>query len=152
MKNNRKKAAEVAGEILKEMTTPEERGFVCMYPDNCEICIKAAVVGETTTTCEDELIDDHYKENTKNLDGKFELGIYTSPHIDEIDLNLLTPQLELNKKIWRAWIRLSEGGIIGIPFPAIDESTAKIRAYQASNIFNGELLELEDLGYIPLKP
>lgn len=152
MKNNRKNAAEVAGEILKEMTTPEERGFVCMYPDNCEICIKAAVVGGTTTTCEDELIDDHYKEKTNILDGKFELGIYASPHIDEIDLNLVTPQLEINKKIWRAWIELSEGGIIGIPFPAIDESLARKRAITACNIFDGELLELEDLGYQRLKP
>lgn len=152
MKNNRKKAAELADKILKEMTTPEERGFICMYPDNCEICIKAAEVGETTTACEDELEDPNYKEKTNKLDGKFNLGIYASPHIDEIELNLLTPQLELNIKIWRAWIRLSEGGIIGIPFPAIDESTAKIRAYQASNIFNGELLELEDLGFLPLKP
>ncbi len=152
MKNNRKKAAEVADKILKEMTTPEERGFVCMYPDNCEICIKAAVVGQTTTACEDELVDDHYKEKTKNLDGKFELGIYATPHIDEIDLDQITPKPQSNKKIWRAWIRLSEGGVVGLPFPATDESIARTRAITASYIFDGELLELEDLGFLDLKP
>lgn len=152
MKNNRKKAAELADKILKEMTTPEERGFVCMYPDNCEICIKAAEVGETTTACEDELEDNNYKEKTKNLDGKFELGIYTTPHIDENDINQQTSLPKSNKKIWRAWLRLSQGGILGIPFPAIDEQEANRRAFLASKIFNGELLELEDLGFLSLKP
>lgn len=152
MKNNRKKAAEIADQILKEMTTPEERGFVCMYPDNCEICIKAAVVGQTTTACEDELIDDRYKEKTKNLDGKFELGIYTTPHIEMIDLCQSTSQSNPNKKIWRVWLRLYQGGILGIPFPAIDEQEANHRAFLASKIFNGELLELEDLGFLSLKP
>lgn len=152
MKNDRKKAAEVADKILKEMTTPEERGFVCMYPDNCDICIKAAVVGETTTACEDELIDDRYKEKTNYLDGKFALGIYTTPHIEMIDLYQSTPKLNPNKKIWRAWIRLHEGGIIGIPFPAKNERIAKIRAFRASIVFYGDLLELEDLGSLDLKP
>lgn len=152
MKNDRKKAAEVADKILKEMTTPEERGFVCMYPDNCEICIKAAVVGETTTACEDELIDERYKEKTKNLDGKFALGIYTTPHIEMIDLCNSTQQSNPNKKIWRAWIRLHEGGIIGIPFPAKNERIAKVRAFRASIVFYGDLLELEDLGSLDLKP
>lgn len=152
MKVNRKKAAEVADEILKEMTTPEERGFVCMYPDNCEICIKAAVVGETTTACEDELIDERYKEKTNNLDGKFALGLYTTPHIEMIDLCKPTQQSNSNKKIWRVWLKLYEGGIIGIPFPASDESVAKTRAFQAAHTFNGEILELEDLGSLDLKP
>lgn len=152
MKNNRKKAAELADKILKEMTTPEERGFVCMYPDNCEICIKAAAIGQTTTACEDELEDDHYKEKTKNLDGKFELGLYITPHIDENDIDQQTSLPKSNKKIWRVWLRLSDGGIIGIPFPAIDISEAHNRAFLASKIFNGELLELEDLGFLPLRP
>lgn len=152
MSNNRKKAVEVADEILKEMTTPEERGFVCMYPDNCEVCIKAAVVGGTTTACEDELIDDRYKEKTNNLDGKFALGIYTTPHIEMIDLCQTTPQSNTNKKIWRVWLKLYEGGIIGIPFPAKDKSIAKTTALLAAHIFNGEILELEDLGFLDLKP
>lgn len=152
MKNNRKKAAELADKILKEMTTPEERGFVCMYPDNCEICIKAAEVGETTTACEDELEDHNYKEKTKNLDGKFELGIYSTPHTDGTDLDLQIPNPNSLKKIWRVWLRLSQGGILGIPFPAIDKTEANNRAFLASKIFNGELLELEDLGFLPLKP
>lgn len=152
MKNNRKKAVEVAGEILKEMTTPEERGFVCMYPDNCEICIKAAVVGGTTTACEDELIDDHYKEKTNTLDGKFALGIYTTPHIDENNIDQQTSLPKSNKKIWRVWLRLFVGGIIGIPFPAADSETANYLATRASYIFDGEILELEDLGFLPLKP
>lgn len=152
MKNNRKKAAELADKILKEMTTPEERGFICMYPDNCETCIKAAEIGQTTTACEDELEDKHYKEKTNTLDGKFELGIYSTPHIDEKDPDQKTPHQQSNKKIWRAWIRLNDGGIIGIPFPATDEIIANTRAYKASVIFHGELIELEDLGYLQLKP
>lgn len=152
MNNKSKKAVEVADKILKEMTTPEERGFVCMYPDNCEICIRAAVVGQTTTACEDELIDDHYKEKTNVLDGKFELGIYSTPHTDETDLDPQIPNPNSLKKIWRVWLRLDDGGIIGIPFPAIDERTAKLRATLASQIFNGKVLELEDLGYQRLKP
>lgn len=152
MNNNSKKAVETADKILKEMTTPEERGFVCMYPDNCEICIKAAEVGQTTTACEDELIDDHYKEKTNVLDGKFELGIYSSPHTDETDPDPLIPNPNIIKKIWRVWLRLSQGGILGIPFPAIDKTEANNRAFLASKIFNGELLELEDLGFLPLKP
>lgn len=152
MKNNRKKAAELADKILKEMTTPEERGFVCMYPDNCDICIKAAVVGQTTTACEDELEDHNYKEKTKNLDGKFELGIYTTPHIDENDINQQTSLPKSNKKIWRVWLRLYQGGILGIPFPATDASIARYRATKAAIIFNGEIIELEDLGFLSLKP
>ena len=152
MSNKSKKSVETAIKILKEMTTPEERGFVCMYPDNCDICIKAAVVGGTTTACEDELIDDRYKEKTNNLDGKFALGIYTTPHIEMIDLCQSTPQSNSNKKIWRAWIRLHEGGIIGIPCPAKNERIAKIRAFRASIVFYGDLLELEDLGNLPLRP
>ena len=146
------KAAELADKILKEMTTPEERGFICMYPDNCEICIKAAEVGETTTACEDELEDPKYKEKTKNLDGKFALGIYTTPHVDVNDFDILTQHLISNKKIWRAWLRLSDGGIIGIPFPAIDALEAGKRSFLASKIFNGKLLEIEDLGYLSSKP
>lgn len=152
MKNNEKKSAENADKILKTMTTPEERGFICMYPDNCEICIKAAEVGQTTTACEDELEDDHYKEKTNILDGKFKLGIYSAPHIDENDPDQKTSHLESNKKIWRAWIRLIDGGIIGIPYPAIDKRIAKVMAINASYIFYGKLLELEDLGYVSLKP
>lgn len=152
MKNNRKKAVELADELLKEMTTPEERGFICMYPDNCEICIKAAEVGETTTACEDELEDPNYKEKTKNLNGKFELGIYTTPHIDENDINKQTALPKSNKKIWRVWLRLSDGGILGIPFPAVDKKEANHRAFLAVKIFNAELLELEDLGFLSLKP
>lgn len=146
------KSKEKAGLLLKEMSTPEERGFVCMYPDNCDICIKSAVEGETTTACEDELIDGRYKEKTNNLDGKFALGIYTTPHIEMTDLCQSTPQSKSNKKIWRAWLRLNEGGIMGIPFPAIDKIVANSLASQASIIFNGELLDLEDLGYLDLKP
>ena len=152
MKNSRKKAAELAAQILKEMTTPAERGFVCMYPDNCEICIKAAAVGQTTTACEDELEDDHYKEKTKYLDGKFQLGIYTTPHEDENEPDQKISPSNSMKKIWRVWLRLSKGGILGIPFPAIDEKEANHRAFLASKIFNGELLELEDLGFLSLKP
>lgn len=152
MKNNRKKAVELADKISKEMTTPDERGFYCMYPDNCEICIKAAEVGQTTTACEDELEDPHYKEKTNILDGKFKLGIYSTPHTDEIVFDPLIPNPNSLKKIWRVWLRLSEGGILGIPFPAIDEKEAYHRAFLASKIFNGELLELEDLGFLPLKP
>lgn len=152
MKNNRKKAAELADKILEEMTTPEERGFVCMYPDNCEICIKAAEVGETTTACEDELEDPHYKENTKNLDGKFTLGIYTTPHINRNIPDQQEEYLKLKKRIWRVWLRLSVGGIMGIPFPAKDPATAKYLAMRAAYIFGGEMLELEDLGFLSLKP
>lgn len=152
MKNNRKKAAELADKILKEMTTPEERGFVCMYPDNCEICIKAAEVGLTTTACEDELEDHNYKEKTNNLDGKFQLGIYTTPHEVKNDRNQKMSPSNSMKKIWRVWLLLSQGGILGIPFPATDEKEANHRAFLASKIFNGELLELEDLGFLSLKP
>lgn len=152
MNNKKKQAVETAEKILKEMTTPEERGFVCMYPDNCETCIKAAEVGLTTTACEDELEDDHYREKTKKLDGKFELGIYTTPHISYNEPDPTALVQESIKKIWRAWIRLSEGGIMGIPFPAKNEILAVLRANNACNIFNGELLELEDLGYLELKP
>ena len=152
MKKISNKAVEYADKILKAMTTPEERGFICMYPDNCEICIKAAGVGQTTTACEDELEDDHYKEKTNILDGKFELGIYSTPHINENVPLHKTPRLQPPKKIWRAWIRLNEGGIIGIPFPATNKTIANVRAHNASIIFNGELVELEELGYVRLKP
>ncbi len=152
MIKNRKKAAELADEILKEMTTPEERGFVCMYPDNCEICIKAAERGKTTTACEDELEDGHYKEKTDKLDGKFELGIYVAPHANENIPNQYSRHPQSNKKIWRAWIRLTDGGILGIPFPVTNDYLAKIYAAKAADIFNGELVDLEDLGSRRLKP
>ena len=49
------------------------------------------------------------------------------------------------KRIWRAWLRMERGGLMGVPYPADNETRAKELAKKAEECFGGTLLHVEEL-------
>lgn len=41
------------------------------------------------------------------------------------------------KRIWRAWLRMERGGLMGVPYPADNETRAKELAHKAEECFGG---------------
>lgn len=124
--------------------TPFERGFACMEPESCANCIKAASLIGDTTPCEDELESEKPWPRRRLGRKTFASGIYSTEHLGQ-------PDETKKHRVFRAWLHLRSGGVLGIPYPAKTEAIAKIRANNACHCFDGELIELEDLGLINLK-
>ena len=47
---------------------------------------------------------------------------------------------------YRVWLRLYDGGMIGIPYTAANELCAQYLATKAGECFGGEVIEVEYLG------
>lgn len=47
---------------------------------------------------------------------------------------------------YRVWLRLYDGGFIGIPYPAANDLRAQYLATKAGECFGGEVVEVEYLG------
>lgn len=122
--------------------TPYERGFKCMQPDSCEQCIKAACEGQTTTPCEDELEEDGETKEENRRDKLAAMGIYTTPHEDEINPKYRSRNGRTHYNVYQVWLRLEKGGIMGLPYPAKDAKEAQERAQEAAKIFKGEILSV----------
>lgn len=129
-------------ECEKLNKTPYERGFMCMQPDNCQQCIKAACEGQTTTPCEDELEEDGKPTDGRRRDKLAAMGIYTTPHEDEIKPEHRSRSGRTSFNVWECWLRLERGGIMGLPYPADNEEKAKELAQKAANIFGGKILDV----------
>lgn len=118
----------------KVFKTPYQRGFSCMAADTCEQCMTAALYSDTNTPCEDDL------EN--NLPYKYrefyKMGIYydrfggCSNHIEST--------------IFEAWIKLDNGGVIGLPFPCDDEFRARKLAERVAAVFDGDVVQVSNIG------
>lgn len=50
------------------------------------------------------------------------------------------------RHIYRAWLRLTTGGVLGLPYPAPNEERARYLAERAQECFNGVLLDVEYMG------
>ena len=92
--------------------TPYERGFMCMQPNNCEQCIKAACEGQTTTPCEDELEDDEEPTDGRRRDMLAAMGIYTTPHEDEIKPEHRSRSGRTGNKMNGSRMYIQNGGIV----------------------------------------
>lgn len=51
-------------------------------------------------------------------------------------------------KAWRAWLRLHEGGLMGLAIPAKDRKDAERLAEEAERCFEGTLIELDYMGEV----
>ena len=53
--------------------------------------------------------------------------------------------MKSTKRIWRAWLRMERGGLMGLPYPADNETRAQELAHKAKECFGGTLLHVEEL-------
>jgi hypothetical protein len=53
--------------------------------------------------------------------------------------------MKSTKRIWRAWLRMERGGLMGVPYPADNETRAQELAHKAEKCFGGTLLHVEEL-------
>lgn len=151
MNEEKKQAKMKAEKNLDRIQTPSVRGFVCEAYQRCTMCLKAATLYGTTTCCEDEVEDDRYFIKHLDRDDLNTPGIYCPPHDRHYLHKYDEDGNEIIKHIYRVWIRLYEGGIIGIPYPSTPGPDAIIKAQAAEAIFNGKIVETEDLGPIEYK-
>lgn len=151
MKDEKKQNVKKAEKISDQIQTPSERGFVCEEYQRCAICLKAATYDKTTTCCEDEIEDDRYFIKHLDRDDLNTPGVYSPPHDHKWLHKYDEEGNEKIKHIYRAWITLKEGGIMGIPYPTIPGPDAIVKAQAAEAIFKGKLIDIEDLGPIEYK-
>lgn len=151
MNEEKKQAKMKAEKNLDRIQTPSVRGFVCEEYQRCVMCLKAATYYNSTTCCEDEIEDDRYFIKHLDKDDLNTPGIYCPPHGDRIQYKYDEEGNEIIKHIYRAWIILKEGGIMGIPYPTIPGPDAIIKAQAAEAIFKGKIVDIEDLGPIEYK-
>lgn len=131
--------------------TPYERGFKCMMPDSCQMCIKAAEEGQTVTVCEDELNEGESVPHPMQFEQHSRMGIVQAPWSGEFVNQQGEDVTAKSYNVWRAWMRLDGGGIMGLPYPAKDAQRAEELAEKAAEIFGGHLTEIENLGTIQAK-
>lgn len=64
-------------------------------------------------------------------------------------MNLLAAELDEVPfyKVWKVWLRLPDGAIFGLPFPAVSKERANELSQIAAEIWSAEILDLTFLGF-----